>query len=42
VMIRAARSFETVQMFVPLVVISLVGFLCDHAVMRVRNAIVHW
>jgi ABC-type nitrate/sulfonate/bicarbonate transport system permease component len=42
VMIRAARSFETVQMFVPLVVISLVGFLLDHAVMRVRNAIVHW
>jgi ABC-type nitrate/sulfonate/bicarbonate transport system permease component len=42
VMIRAARSFETVQMFVPLVVISLVGLVLDHAVMRVRNAIVHW
>lgn len=42
VMIRAARSFETVQMFVPLVVISLVGLLLDYAVMRVRNAMVNW
>jgi ABC-type nitrate/sulfonate/bicarbonate transport system permease component len=42
VMIRAARSFETVQMFVPLAVISLVGFVLDHAVMRIRNVIVHW
>jgi ABC-type nitrate/sulfonate/bicarbonate transport system permease component len=41
-MIRAARSFETVQMFVPLVVISLVGFLLDHAVVRIRNTLVNW
>jgi ABC-type nitrate/sulfonate/bicarbonate transport system permease component len=41
-MIRAARSFETVQMFVPLVVISLVGFLLDYAVMRIRNTLVNW
>ncbi|MGP0092743.1 MAG: ABC transporter permease [Xanthobacteraceae bacterium] len=42
VMIRAARSFETVQMFVPLVVISLLGFLLDYAVVRVRNTLVNW
>jgi NitT/TauT family transport system permease protein len=41
-MIRAARSFETVQMFVPLVVISLVGFLLDYAVVRIRNTLVNW
>ena len=41
-MIRAARSFETVQMFVPLVVISLLGFLLDYAVVRVRNSMVNW
>ena len=35
----AARSFETVQMFVPLVVNSL---LLDNAVVRFRNATVHW
>jgi NitT/TauT family transport system permease protein len=41
-MIRAARSFDTVQMFVPLVVISLVGFLLDFAVVRIRNTMVNW
>jgi ABC-type nitrate/sulfonate/bicarbonate transport system permease component len=41
-MIRAARSFETVQMFVPLVVISLVGFLLDYVVVRIRNTLVNW
>jgi ABC-type nitrate/sulfonate/bicarbonate transport system permease component len=41
-MIRAARSFETVQMFVPLVVISVVGFVLDQAVVRVRNTMVNW
>jgi ABC-type nitrate/sulfonate/bicarbonate transport system permease component len=42
VMIRAARSFETVEMFVPLVMISLVGFLLDAAVVRIRNTLVNW
>jgi ABC-type nitrate/sulfonate/bicarbonate transport system permease component len=42
VMIRAARSFETVEMFVPLVMISLVGFLLDYAVVRIRNTLVNW
>ncbi len=41
-LIRAARSFETVQMFVPLVTISLLGFLLDYAVVRVRERFVNW
>jgi ABC-type nitrate/sulfonate/bicarbonate transport system permease component len=41
-LIRAARSFQTVQMFVPLVTISLLGLILDHAVLRVRNTLVNW
>ena len=41
-LIRAARSFQTVQMFVPLVTISLLGFVLDHAVVRVRDRLVNW
>jgi NitT/TauT family transport system permease protein len=41
-LIRAARSFETVRMFVPLVVISLLGYLLDHAIQLFRNRIVFW
>ena len=41
-LIRAARSFQTVQMFVPLVTISLLGFVLDYAVVRVRNTLVNW
>jgi ABC-type nitrate/sulfonate/bicarbonate transport system permease component len=42
VLIRAARSFQTVQMFVPLVTISLLGFALDYAVVRVRDRLVNW
>jgi NitT/TauT family transport system permease protein len=41
-LIRAARSFQTVQMFVPLVTISLLGFLLDYAVVRLRERLVNW
>jgi ABC-type nitrate/sulfonate/bicarbonate transport system permease component len=41
-LIRAARSFQTVQMFVPLVTISLLGFLLDYTVVRVRKTLVNW
>jgi ABC-type nitrate/sulfonate/bicarbonate transport system permease component len=41
-LIRAARSFQTVQMFAPLVTISLLGFLLDYAIVRVRNTLVNW
>jgi len=41
-LIRAARSFQTVQMFVPLVTISLLGFVLDHVIVRVRNTLVNW
>jgi NitT/TauT family transport system permease protein len=42
VLIRAARSFQTVQMFVPLVTISLLGFALDYAIVRIRNTLVNW
>jgi ABC-type nitrate/sulfonate/bicarbonate transport system permease component len=41
-LIRAARGFQTVQMFVPLVTISLLGFILDYAVVRVRISLVNW
>jgi ABC-type nitrate/sulfonate/bicarbonate transport system permease component len=41
-LIRAAREFQTVQMFVPLVTISLLGFILDYAVVRVRKTLVNW
>ncbi|HKM87347.1 MAG TPA: ABC transporter permease [Xanthobacteraceae bacterium] len=41
-LIRAARGFQTVQMFVPLVTISLLGFVLDYAVVRLRNTLVNW
>ena len=41
-LVRAARSFQSVAMFVPLVVISLVGLLLDRAVLTLRNRIVSW
>ena len=37
-LIRAARSFQTVQMLVPLVTILLLGLVLDQAVVRVRNS----
>jgi ABC-type nitrate/sulfonate/bicarbonate transport system permease component len=41
-LIRAAREFQTVQMFVPLVTISLLGFILDYAVVCVRKTLVNW
>jgi len=41
-LIRAAREFQTVQMFVPLVTISLLGFILDYAVVRIRKTLVNW
>ncbi len=41
-LIRAARSFQTVEMFVPLVTISLLGFVLDQAVVRAREKLVNW
>jgi ABC-type nitrate/sulfonate/bicarbonate transport system permease component len=31
-----------VQMFVPLVTISLLGFILDYAVVRIRKTLVNW
>src|SRR5262249_55906599 len=36
-MTRAARSFRTVEMFVPITIISLLGFVLDHALALVRR-----
>lgn len=41
-LIRAAREFQTVQMFVPLVTISLLGFILDYAVVCIRKTLVNW
>lgn len=41
-LIRAARAFQTVEMFVPLVTISLLGLLLDYTIVRVRNTLVNW
>jgi NitT/TauT family transport system permease protein len=41
-LIRAARGFQTVQMFVPLVTISLLGLALDYAVVRVQSTLVNW
>ena len=41
-LVRAARSFQSVQMFVPLVVISLLGLTLDRLVVLVRNRWVAW
>jgi len=41
-LIRAARGFQTVQMYVPLVTISLLGLLLDYAVVRVQSTLVNW
>jgi ABC-type nitrate/sulfonate/bicarbonate transport system permease component len=42
VMIRAARSFQTVDMFVPILVISLLGFAMDHALAAFRRRVLKW
>jgi NitT/TauT family transport system permease protein len=41
-MIRAARSFQTVDMFVPILVISLLGFAMDHALALFRRRVLKW
>ncbi len=41
-MTRAARSFHTVDMFVPIVVISLLGFALDHALAALRRRLLMW
>jgi len=41
-MTRAARSFHTVDMFVPIVVISLLGFAMDHALALLRRRLLIW
>jgi NitT/TauT family transport system permease protein len=41
-MIRAARSFQTVDMFVPILAISLLGFAMDHALALVRRRALRW
>jgi len=41
-MIRAARSFQTVDMFVPILVISLLGFAMDHALASFRRRVLKW
>jgi len=41
-LIRASRAFDTTRMFVPLVVISLLGFALDHAIQLFRNRLVFW
>jgi NitT/TauT family transport system permease protein len=39
VLIRAARSFRTVDMFVPLVLISIIGLSLNMALVKVRNCL---
>ena len=41
-MIRSARSFKTVDMFVPILVISLLGFALDHALALFRRRVLRW
>ena len=41
-LVRAARSFQSVSMFVPLVVISLIGLLLDRAVALVQKSWAAW
>jgi ABC-type nitrate/sulfonate/bicarbonate transport system permease component len=41
-MIRAARNFRTVDMFVPIVVISALGFALDHALALFRRRVLVW
>lgn len=41
-MIRAARSFRTIDMFVPIFVISALGFILDHALALFRRRVLAW
>ncbi len=41
-MIRSARSFQTVDMFVPILAISLLGFAMDHILALVRRHALRW
>ncbi|HWK45929.1 MAG TPA: ABC transporter permease [Stellaceae bacterium] len=41
-MIRAARAFRSIDMFVPIVVISVLGFLLDHALSLIRSRALSW
>ncbi len=41
-MIRSARSFQTVDMFVPILAISLLGFAMDHALALIRRRALKW
>jgi len=40
--IRAARAFRTIDMFVPIVTISILGFLMDHALALIRRRVLVW